>query len=92
MRRALCLAAGFAAMLMLSTVSGFSRAQTQNRVPQQVVINGLTVNAATVMTAAGQIQSFTCSSPQHYTAADAIRPTAVMAAAPRTTDGGYTGA
>jgi len=70
MRRALCLAAGFAAMLMLSTVSGFSRAQTQNRVPQQVVINRLTVNAATVMTAAGQIQSFTCSSPQRYAAAD----------------------
>jgi hypothetical protein len=70
MRRAGCLAAGFAAMMILSTVTGFSRAQTQNRIPQQVVINGLTVNAATVMTAAGQIQSFTCSSPQHYTTVD----------------------
>jgi hypothetical protein len=70
MKRAGCLAAGFAAMMMLSTVTGFSRAQAQSRVPQQVVINGLTVNAATVMTAAGQIQSYTCSSPQRYATVD----------------------
>jgi hypothetical protein len=59
------------ALLAMSASDGFSRTQTgQNRVPQEVVINGQTVTAATVTTAQGQIQSFTCSSPQHYVTPD----------------------
>jgi hypothetical protein len=42
----------------------------QNRIPQQIVINGQTVNGASVITAAGQVQSYTCSAPQHYTTSD----------------------
>jgi hypothetical protein len=59
------------ALLAMSASDGFSRTQTgQNRVPQEVVINGQRVTAATVTTAQGQIQSFTCSSPQHYVTPD----------------------
>src|SRR5215472_16498354 len=71
MKRAVFLAAGLAAVLMFAASNGFSQAQAaQSRIPQQVQINGLTVNAATVLTSSGQIQSFTCSSPQHYAALD----------------------
>src|SRR5215472_16093897 len=71
MKRAVFLAAGLAAVLMFAASNGFSQAQAaQSRIPQQVQINGLTVNAATVLTSAGRIQSFTCSSPQHYATLD----------------------
>lgn len=71
MNRVGFLAAGLAAVSMFSAANGFSQAQqAQNRIPQQVVINGLTVNAASVLTPAGQIQSYTCSSPQHYSTSD----------------------
>src|ERR1700751_3380062 len=42
----------------------------QNRIPQQIVINGQTVNGASVITGAGQVQSYTCSAPQHYMTSD----------------------
>lgn len=70
MSRAGLLAAGLAVVFTFSTSNAFSQIQAQNRLPQQVVINGLTVNAASVTTATGQIQSFTCSSPQQYTSLD----------------------
>lgn len=38
----------------------------QNRISQQIVVNGQTVGGAYVMTAGGEMQSFTCSSPQQY--------------------------
>src|SRR5262250_1435193 len=51
--------------------SGFSQVQTgQNRIPQQIVINGQMASGAIVTVAGGQIQSFTCPAPQHYTTAD----------------------
>jgi hypothetical protein len=51
--------------------AGFSQVQAaQNRIPQQIIINGQIANGAHVTTAEGQIQSFTCPSPQHYTTAD----------------------
>ena len=69
--RAFCLAAGSAVLLTVFASEGFSRAQGgQNRIPQQIVINGQMVNGAIVIAPGGQVQSFTCSSPQHYVTAD----------------------
>src|SRR5207237_10769399 len=69
--RAGFLAVGSAVLLTGLTSEGFSRAQgTQNRIPQQIVINGQVVNGAIVLAPGGQVQSFTCSSPQHYVTAD----------------------
>jgi hypothetical protein len=72
MRRAFFSPAGLASVLMFFAVSGWASQvpEAQRRIPQQIVINGLTVNAASVMTSSGQVQSFTCSSPQHYTTLD----------------------
>jgi len=54
-----------------SPSSGFSQVQAaQNRIPQQIVINGQMASGAHVTTPEGQIQSFTCPSPQRYTTAD----------------------
>jgi len=69
--RAFCLAAGSAVLLTVFATQGFSRVQGgQTRIPQQIVINGQTVNGAIVVASGGQVQSFTCSSPQHYVTAD----------------------
>src|SRR3989442_8563180 len=69
--RAFCLAVGLVVLVAVFASEGFSRAQAaQNRIPQQIVINGQMVNGAYVTTPGGQIQSFTCSSPQHYVTAD----------------------
>ena len=55
----------------VSPSAGFSQVQAaQNRIPQQIIINGQIANGAHVTTAEGQIQSFTCPAPQHYTTAD----------------------
>lgn len=71
MNRACTLAATLAALLTLPAATGFSQVQAeQNRIPQQIVISGLTVNAASVIASTGQAQGFTCSSPQHYTTLD----------------------
>ena len=57
-------------MSALSPSEGFSQAQAaQNRIAQQVVINGQMASGAYV-TAGGQIQSYTCPMPQRYTTAD----------------------
>jgi len=61
----------FITTLALLPSPGFSQAQiAQTRIPQQIVINGQNASGAYVATAGGQIQSFTCSSPQQYTTAD----------------------
>src|SRR4029453_14736128 len=43
---------------------------TPTRIPQQIVINGQMASGAYGTGPAGQLQSFTCPSPQQYTAAD----------------------
>jgi len=49
----------------------FSQAQTaQNRIPQQIVINGQQANGAYVTAATGSMQSFTCPNPQQYATPD----------------------
>jgi hypothetical protein len=69
--KAFCLGAGSVVLLTVLATEGFSRVQGgQTRIPQQIVINGQTVNGAIVTAPGGQVQSFTCSSPQHYVTAD----------------------
>src|SRR5689334_22796028 len=69
--RVISIAIGFGAVLALTPSAAFARAQgVQNRIPQQVIINGQSANGAYVTTQGGRIQSFTCPSPQHYTTAD----------------------
>ena len=61
----------FVTTVVFSPSPGFSQAQAaQTRIPQQIVINGQNASGAYVATAGGQIQSFTCPSPQQYTTAD----------------------
>jgi hypothetical protein len=58
-------------ILALSPSVAFSQAQTTpTRIPQQVVINGQMASGAYVTGTGGQLQSFTCPSPQQYTTAD----------------------
>jgi hypothetical protein len=61
-----------AVLLILGTTTlGFSQVEpAQPRIPQQVVINGQTVNGAYVQVPGGGLQSFTCSNPQHYSTPD----------------------
>jgi hypothetical protein len=58
------------ATLALSSSPAFSQAQPQSRIPQQIVINGQMASGAYVTAAGGQMQSFTCPSPQQYSTAD----------------------
>jgi hypothetical protein len=60
----------FVTILALSASPAFSQAQTQSRIPQQIVINGQMASGAYVTAAGGQMQSYTCPSPQQYTTAD----------------------
>jgi len=58
-------------VLFLSPSAGFSQIQQPtNRIPQSIVVNGQTSDGAYVITAAGQIQSYTCPAPQRFTTAD----------------------
>jgi hypothetical protein len=69
---------GLVSILTLATavtgVSPVAAAQTapaiQNQIPQQIIINGQTVNGAYVLTANGGMQSYTCPNPQEYVTAD----------------------
>ena len=57
--------------LTLSATVGFSQSQAaQNRIPQNIIINGQAVNGAYVIAPAGGLQSFTCAAPQQYSTAD----------------------
>jgi len=69
--RVLSFGISLVALSVWSPSSGFSQVQAaQNRIPQQIVINGQMASGAHVTTPEGQIQSFTCPSPQRYTTAD----------------------
>jgi hypothetical protein len=68
--RVLFLGIAFVGTLALSP-SGFSQVPAgQTRIPQQIVINGQMASGAYVTAGGGQMQSFSCPSPQHYTTAD----------------------
>src|SRR5215471_6979806 len=58
-------------MLVAFPSVGFSQTEAlQNRIPQSIVVNGQTASGAYVTTPSGQIQSYTCPSPQRFTTAD----------------------
>ena len=60
-------------MLAFSPSVLFAQAQTApapTRIPQQIVINGQMASGAYVTGQGGQLQSYTCPSPQQYTTAD----------------------
>jgi hypothetical protein len=62
------LATGLALMI---SAQGFAQvAAIQNRIPQQVIINGQRVNGAYVTAANGGMQTFTCPNPQSYSTPD----------------------
>jgi hypothetical protein len=57
--------------LALSPSVALSQTQTiPTRIPQQIVINGQMASGAFLTGQGGQLQSFTCPSPQQYTTAD----------------------
>jgi len=58
--------------LLTAAIPGYSaQVQTaQNRVPQQVVINGQTVNAVSVVAEGGGLQTYRCLNPQQYSSLD----------------------
>src|SRR4029453_1930586 len=59
------------ALSMMFPSLGFSQAQAgENRIPQQIVINGQMASGAYVTASGGQIQNYSCPMPQHYTTAD----------------------
>jgi len=60
------------AALFTAAIPGYSaQVQTaQNRVPQQVFINGQMVNAVSVVAEGGGLQTYRCLNPQQYTSAD----------------------
>lgn len=69
--RVFFLGIAFIGTLALSPSVAFAQAQTTpTRIPQQIVINGQMASGAYVSGSGGQLQSFTCPSPQQYTAAD----------------------
>ena len=56
---------------LVTAVPAFSQVQpAQNRVPQQVIINGQTVTAVHVIAPGGGFQTYTCTNPQQYSTAD----------------------
>jgi hypothetical protein len=63
---------GLAAVLVSGlSAQGFAQAQSvQDRISQQVIINGQQVNGAHVIAASGGMQTFTCSDPQQYVTPD----------------------
>ena len=57
--------------MVLSPSAGYSQVQTApSRIPQQIVVNGQMASGAYVTGAGGQLQSYTCPSPQQYSTAD----------------------
>lgn len=63
--------AGLAAVLTVGSISAFAQAPlSQNRIAQQVMISGLRVDAAYVITPGGGVQSYSCPGPQQYATPD----------------------
>src|SRR5437867_4415500 len=61
----------FGVIFVAAAAEGFSQVQTtQNRIPQQVIVNGQRVNGVYVTAEGGGLQSFTCPNPQQYVTPD----------------------
>ena len=64
------LASGLA---LVVSAQGIAQAgSVQNRIPQQVIINGQRVNGAYVAAAGGGLQTFTCPTPEAYVSPDGV--------------------
>ena len=60
-----------ASLVLAIPAQGLAQVESvQNRIPQQVVINGQRVNGAYAIAAGGGMQSFTCPNPQQYATPD----------------------
>ena len=60
-----------AGLVLVLSAQGFAQVQAvQNRIAQQVIINGQQVNGAHVTASTGGMQTFTCSNPQQYVTPD----------------------
>src|SRR5438105_1384138 len=58
-------------VVLVTAISGFSQVQpAQNRIPQQVLVNGQKVSAVHVIASGGGLQAYTCLNPQQYTTVD----------------------
>jgi hypothetical protein len=69
--RLFILGAALVGITALAPLSGFAQVQAgQNRIPQQIVINGQMASGVYVTLPGGQTQSYTCPAPQHYSTAD----------------------
>ena len=63
--------AAAAGLVLTLSVPGFAQAvSVQNRIPQQVIINGQRANGVFVSAGNGGLQSFTCPNPQQYVTPD----------------------
>jgi hypothetical protein len=71
-RKSILLSTGLIVTLTVGSVSSaFAQAPVaQNRIPQQVLIGGLRVDAATVIAPGGGVQSYSCPGPQQYVTPD----------------------
>jgi hypothetical protein len=71
MKKSLFVGIGAALLFSLCASQGFSQVPAgQNRIPQQVVINGQQVPAAYVMASGGGVETFSCPTPQPYVTPD----------------------
>jgi hypothetical protein len=71
MKKLLFVGIGAALVFSLSAAQGFSQVPAlQNRIPQQIVINGQQVPAAYVMASGGGAEAFSCPAPQPYVTPD----------------------
>jgi hypothetical protein len=70
--KSILLSTGLILTLTVGSVSSaFAQAPVaQNRIPQQVLIGGLRVDAATVIAPGGGVQSYSCPGPQQYVTPD----------------------
>ena len=58
-------------LVLVVSAQGFVQAgSVQNRIPQQVIINGQRVNGAYVTAGGGGLQTFTCPNPEAYSSPD----------------------
>ena len=58
-------------LVLVVSAQGFVQAgSVQNRIPQQVIINGQRVNGSYVAAAGGGLQTFTCPNPEPYASPD----------------------
>jgi hypothetical protein len=64
-------------LIVVTAGAGFSQVQVvqpvqvaQNRIPQQIIVNGQQVNGVYVPSPGGGMQSYTCPGPQEYTTPD----------------------